>query len=170
MTQHISDHQYIAVIGDMRDSQKITIRKENQENFRFVLERINKKYEADISSDFMLTHDNRFQVLILNKQVVFDIIFEIELAMVPIEFRFGIGVGDSHTPIEHENTLEMDGSAYRRARQMIDTIEANEKKYNQGETSVMISLGEEDKQAENLLNAILSLGAALKSKWTSRQK
>lgn len=72
---------------------------------------INKKYRADISSDFMLTHDNRFQGLILNKQVVFDIIFEIELAMVPIEFRFRIGVGDIDTPIERKNTVEMDGSA-----------------------------------------------------------
>lgn len=53
---------------------------------------------------------------------------------------------------------------------MFNTIEENEKKYSQGEISVMISMGEDDKQAENLSNAILSLGAVLKSKWTSRQK
>lgn len=31
MAQHISDNQYIAVIGEIRDSQEVTNRKENRE-------------------------------------------------------------------------------------------------------------------------------------------
>ncbi|WP_269319384.1 SatD family protein [Carnobacterium jeotgali] len=47
--------------------------------------------------------------------------------MAPIELRFGIGLGSISTPIQRDNSMEMDGTAYHRARQMIETIEENGK-------------------------------------------
>lgn len=170
MTENVRDNHYIAVIGDIKDSRKIVNRKEIQEKFRVVLDELNKKYADDIASNFMITLGDSFQGLLINKQLVFRIIFEIELAMAPVEFRFGIGIGEISTTIQRTNTMEMDGSAYHRARQMIDLIEENEKKYNQSETNMMIRLDDKNEQVAHLLNAVLSLGTALKSKWTDRQK
>lgn len=161
---------YAAIIGDIKDSRKISDRKDVQEKFHSVLQKINEKYAEDIASEFLITLGDSFQGLLTNKQVILNIIFEIELAMAPVSFRFGIGLGSISTDIQRDNSMEMDGAAYHRARQMIETIEVNEKKYTQSETNTMILSGEGNQQTDQLLNTILSLATALKSKWSDRQK
>ncbi|MBM6613782.1 hypothetical protein JTF06_02600 [Desemzia sp. RIT804] len=170
MTKQFEDNLYAAIIGDIKHSRKIANRKEAQEQFRFVLQSINEKYADDIASQFIITLGDSFQGLLKNKQSIMNIIFEIELAMSPIELRFGIGLGDVSTTIQRENSMEMDGTAYHRARQMIETIEDNETKYTKRETNMMIFSGDDYQQTDQLLNTILSLATALKSKWTDRQK
>lgn len=161
---------YSAIIGDIKDSRALSNRKEVQEKFRSVLQSINETYADDIAAEFVITLGDSFQGLVKNKQVILTILFEIELALSPVEFRFGIGLGEISTPIQRENSLEMDGTAYHRARQMIETIEENETKYTTSETNTMICSGTGYQPTDNLLNAVLSLGTALKSKWTQRQK
>ena len=161
---------YATIIGDIKDSRKLTNRKEVQEQFRLILKNINEKYADDIASQFIITLGDSFQGLLKNKQAIMDIIFEIELALAPIELRFGIGLGDVSTTIHLENSMEMDGTAYHRARQMVETIEVNETKYANSETNMMICSGVDYQQTDSILNAVLSLATALKSKWTDRQK
>lgn len=161
---------YAAVIGDIKDSRNIANRKEIQDQFRIALQNINEKYQEDIASQFMITLGDSFQGLLKNKHAIMNIIFEIELAMSPIELRFGIGLGDISTSIHRDNSMEMDGTAYHRARQMIETIETNESKYARSETNTMINSGVDHEQTDQLLNTILSLATALKSKWSDRQK
>ncbi|MFL2099889.1 SatD family protein [Desemzia sp. FAM 23991] len=170
MTKQLEKNPYAAIIGDIKDSRNIADRKEVQEKFRSTLQHINQKYADDIASQFMITLGDSFQGLLKNKQTIMSIVFEIELAMSPIELRFGIGLGDISTTIQRENSMEMDGPAYHRARQMIETIEANENKYTRSETNMMICSGTDSLQTDQLLNTILSLATALKSKWSDRQK
>lgn len=170
MTKQLETNPYAAIIGDIKDSRNIANRKEVQEKFRSTLQNINQKYADDIASQFMITLGDSFQGLLKNKQAIMSIVFEIELAMSPIELRFGIGLGDISTTIQRENSMEMDGPAYHRARQMIETIEANENKYTRSETNMMICSGTDYLQTDQLLNTILSLATALKSKWSDRQK
>ncbi|AEB29927.1 hypothetical protein CAR_c12350 [Carnobacterium sp. 17-4] len=170
MTRKTVRTPYAAIIGDIKDSRKIADRKEVQEQFHSILQIINEKYAEDIASNFIITLGDSFQGLLKNKQVILSIIFEIELALSPIELRFGIGLGDISTTIQRDNSMEMDGTAYHRARQMIETIEGNENKYTTRETNMMICSGEGYQQTDQLLNTILSLATALKSKWSARQK
>ncbi|WHZ31655.1 SatD family protein [Desemzia incerta] len=170
MNQQNGPLTYAAVIGDIKDSRTLSNREAVQERFRSVLQSINQTYAEDIAAEFVITLGDSFQGLVKNKRVVLTILFEIELAMSPVEFRFGIGLGEISTPIQRENSSGMDGAAYHRARQMIDTIEANEAKYATSETNAMICSGTGYQANDSLLNAVLSLGTALKSKWTQRQK
>lgn len=161
---------YAAIIGDIKDSRNLSNREEVQKQFRSVLQTINETYAEDIVAEFVITLGDSFQGLVKNKRVILPILFEIELAMSPVDFRFGIGLGEISTPIQRENSSGMDGTAYHRARQMIDTIEENESKYTTSETNALICSGAGYQPTDNLLNAVLSLGTALKSKWTQRQK
>lgn len=170
MREQLETNPYAAIIGDIKNSRQITNRKEVQEQFRSILQSINEKYADDIASQFMITLGDSFQGLLKNKEAIMNIIFEIELAMSPVELRFGIGLGDVSTTIQRKNSMEMDGTAYHRARQVIETIETNENKYTQSETNIMIFTGDDYQQTDRLLNTILSLATALKSKWSKRQK
>ena len=49
------DIQYIVIIGDMKNSQKIQDRNKVQEKLKSVLKEINKKYKKDIASKIMIT-------------------------------------------------------------------------------------------------------------------
>ena len=95
------------------------------------------------------------------------IIREIEMAMTPIELRFGIGIGDISTDINFDNSSEIDGPAYHRARKMIKEIESV---LVEAVGDVLICSEENNIEIDELLNSILSVCTALKSKWTDRQK
>lgn len=170
MTEQPVNNPFAAIIGDIKQSRSITDRKEVQEQFRIILQNINEKYAEDIASQFMITLGDSFQGLLKNKKAILSIIFEIELAMAPIELRFGIGLGGISTTLQRENSMEIDGTAYHRARQMIETIEGEENKYTKSETNIMLCSGEKQQKADQLLNTIFSLATALKSKWSERQK
>jgi DNA-directed RNA polymerase specialized sigma subunit len=97
------------------------------------------------------------------------IICEIEMAMTPVELRFGIGIGDISTDINFDNSSEIDGSAYHRARKMIKEIESKKFQYTERHSNIMIC-SEDNIEIDELLNSILFVCTALKSMWTDRQK
>ena len=98
------------------------------------------------------------------------IISEIEMEMSPIELRFGIGIGDVSTDINFDNSSEIDGSAYHRARKMIKELESIKSQYTERQANIMICSEIYNLEIDELLNSILSMCTALKSKWTDRQK
>ena len=75
---------YIAVIGDIKESKKITNRSEVQKKLKLILEKINEKYNDDISSKFMITLGDEFQGLLCNGKNTMNIIFEMERKMYPV--------------------------------------------------------------------------------------
>lgn len=161
---------YTAVIGDIVDSKKITERKAIQRKFKSVLSEINIKYSEDIASKFGIISGDEFQGLLKNRSKIMKIISEIEMAMSPVELRFGIGIGGISTDINFDNSSEVDGSAYHRARKMIKEMESKRLQYAERDSSIMICSGEDNAEIDELLNSILSVCTALKSKWTDRQK
>jgi SatD family protein len=161
---------YVAIIGDIVDSKKIKNRNEIQQKFKNVLSGINAKYAKDIASKFTITLGDEFQGLLKSRNNIMQIITEIEMAMTPIELRFGVGIGDISTDINFDNSLEIDGPAYYRARKMIKEIERKKLQYTEPRSNIMICSGENNNEIDELLNSILSVCTALKSKWTERQK
>lgn len=170
MGKQSEKNPYAVIIGDIKQSRKIQHRKKVQDQFNDVLRRINEKYAEDIASEFMITLGDGFQGLLKNHSAILPIIFEIEMAMSPVELRFGIGLGEISTSIQHQNSMEMDGPAYHRARQMIERIEVTENQYAKNETNIMLYSGEEYRNTDQLLNTVFSLASALKDKWSERQR
>lgn len=162
--------KYVAIIGDIVDSRQIKDRKKIQQKFKKVLEDINKKYIEDIASKFTITLGDEFQGLLKNRSNIMNIICEIEMAMAPTKLRFGVGIGDINTEINLDYSSEIDGPAYHRARRMIKEVESKENQYAERQSNIMICSEESNAEIDELLNSILSLSTALKSKWTDRQQ
>lgn len=160
---------YIAIIGDIVDSKKIANRNEVQSKYKEAIENINKKYNEDIEAKFSISLGDEFQGLLKTGENVINIITDIELALHPVKIRFGIGVGDVNTNINKESTFEVDGSAYHRARKMIGSIEDKKNRNTESYSNILISSSDDKVDIDELLNTILSVSSALKSKWTDRQ-
>ena len=118
---------YIAVIGDLVASKKISDRRAVQEKLGAVLSGINASYSKDLASRFMLTLGDEFQGLLLAGAHTVAIVEKIEREMHPTMVRFGIGVGRITTAIDRHLPLGADGPAYYYARQMIDELKTAEK-------------------------------------------
>lgn len=161
---------YLAIIGDMVNSKKMTDRNSAQNKLKTILNVINKKYESDIASNFMITLGDEFQGLLRKGCNVMNIISEIEAEIYPIQMRFGIGIGSIKTEINHEIPLGADGPAYHNARRMIEELKKLENRHRANYTNIMISSEYDNSDIDMLLNSVLSLCSTLKVKWTKRQR
>ena len=162
--------KYVASIGDLVDSKRILNRKTVQQKLKQALTNINEKYAPDIAAKFTITLGDEFQGLLNNKSKIIQIINELEIAMLPNETRFGIGIGDISTEIIFDNSSEIDGSAYHRARKMIETIEQRKSQYPKIDSHIMICTNDTPSSIDDLINSTFTVCTALKSKWTERQK
>jgi hypothetical protein len=160
---------YTAIIGDIIDSRKSEYRKEVQKKLKTVLEEINETYFDYIASKFMITLGDEFQGLLKDRRMIIKIISDIEIKMYPIQIRFGVGIGAINTDINFNNSIEIDGPAYNRARKMINILNNKKKQYEGSYANIMICSGDENEEIDYLINSILSLCGALKENWTDRQ-
>lgn len=169
MLFNFSFEPYVAIVGDIVKSKKLVDRNEIQNNLKAVLNKINEKYADEIASNFMLTLGDEFQGLLKCGKDAIRIISEIEIAMLPIRLRFGIGIGRIDTEINRDIPLGTDGPAYHNARKMIDELKIKEKKYETSYSNIMICSQGDNGQIDMFLNTILSLCSTLKAKWSPRQ-
>lgn len=165
-----SYNPYIAIIGDIKKSKKITDRKSVQEKLRRVLEQVNKKYEKDISAKFMITLGDEFQGLLRGGENVLNIIQDIQMEMYPIIIRFGIGVGEITTNINAEMAIGADGPGYYMARSAIESLKQEELKNRKQSADIKIKIAEEKNKIAEMLNTIFSLMNVIQSNWTDRQR
>lgn len=170
MRKYYEYKDYTVIIGDIIDSKKITDRQKVQAKFKDILKEINENYTDAIASQFTITLGDEFQGLLKNRKNIIDIIFEIEMAMFPIEMRFGVGIGEVSTAINFESSSEIDGPAYHRARAMIKELERSEAQHLRRAGNILITSQKENTAIDQLLNSILSVCTALKSKWTVKQR
>jgi len=167
MIYEYTDEEYIVIIGDIINSRKIADRKVTQKKLIASLETINDKY--DLAAEFIISLGDEFQGLLRTRENVMQIISDLESLMDPISIRFGIGIGSIDTEINFKNSLQVDGTAYQRARKMVESLKEKNQKNKQNQSNVMIESGDEV-EIDELLNSILSLCTAIKSKWTVAQK
>lgn len=160
---------YIAVIGDIVASKQLEDRKAVQKQLRTTLNDINGMYHEDIASKFMITLGDEFQGLLQLGNHAFEIVERIEREMYPTEIRFGLGVGKITTTIDPNVPLGADGPAYYNARKMIDELKSMKKKKMEPRITMKIDI-EDNVDISELINAVFSLNAVLKAKWTDRQR
>lgn len=161
---------YIAIIGDIKQSKLIDNRNTVQEKLKKVLKEINKKYESDISSKFIITLGDEFQGLLCKGKNVMHIITDIERKMYPIKIRFGVGVGEITTAINSEMAIGADGPGYYKARDAIKYLKQNEKKRKTNISDIRIEVQGDNQASTMMINTILSLLTVIKESWTDRQR
>ena len=164
------NNPYVAIIGDMKQSQKMNNRSEVQNKLKQVLEEINNKYIGDISSKFIITIGDEFQGLLGNGVNTMNIVSEIERKMYPVRIRFGIGIGKITTDVNKEMALGADGPGYYKARNAIEYLKDNEKKKQAIAADIRFEVESDNQATTIMLNTILALMTAIKESWSDRQR
>ena len=136
--------QYYAIIGDIKRSKKIENRCEIQEKLKKILDNVNSIYNNDISAKFLITLGDEFQGLLEITAPILEIIKYIQREIYPIELRFGVGIGNVSTLINHEAAIGADGPAFYAAREMIDFLREQEKKLKKQAADIQISVYEKN--------------------------
>lgn len=161
---------YIAIIGDIRESKKLCERNETQEKLKRILDNINKNFESDISAKFVITLGDEFQGLLRNYNYVFNIIKYIQKEMYPVNIRFGVGVGKISTDIISEAAIGADGPAYYAARNMIDELREQEKKLKNKAADIQVAFYNRECFEITEINTLLSLIRLIEEEWTEKQR
>lgn len=162
---------YCAIIGDIVESKKIKNREETQEKLKLLLDQLSKKYDQEIASKFTITLGDEFQGLLVSPKFIIEIIDEIKAKMYPVEFRFGIGMGDILTPVNKELAIGSDGPAYHIARDCINSIKDSDSKYEQVKQDIRIGSNQPDQlNSLNLINASFAQCYFTQKNWTDKQR
>lgn len=136
--------QYYAIIGDIKRSKKIENRCKIQEKLKKILDNVNSIYNNDISAKFLITLGDEFQGLLEITAPILEIIKYIQREIYPIKLRFGVGIGNVSTLINHEAAIGADGPAFYAAREMIEFLREQEKKLKKQAADIQISVYEKN--------------------------
>lgn len=136
--------QYYAIIGDIKRFKKIENRCEIQEKLKKILDNVNSIYNNDISAKFLITLGDEFQGLLEITAPILEIIKYIQREIYPIKLRFGVGIGNVSTLINHEAAIGADGPAFYAAREMIEFLREQEKKLKKQAADIQISVYEKN--------------------------
>lgn len=161
---------YIAVIGDIKESKTIKNRSQIQKKLNTVLKYVNEVYYADISAKFIITLGDEFQGLLESSEHLLDIVKYIQREMYPVRLRFGIGYGEISTKIFGEAAIGADGPAYYAAREMIEQLREQEKKLRKQAADIQISIYNTENFEIAEINTILALMKIIEDKWSEKQR
>lgn len=156
---------YVAIIGDIKNSKKITNRSEVQQKLESLLNEINNTY-SNIAANFTITLGDEFQGLLNSSENVIEIIDYIN-DNIDVSIRYGIGVGDILTSINKEIAIGADGPAYHNARAAIDNVKLNEKRNNVFSSNLRIKV---DNELEEVINTLFSLLSSIRNQRTNSQQ
>lgn len=156
--------KYIAIIGDLIDSRLIPNRHQVQKELQSVMDKLNKKYQGELVSNFTITTGDEFQALLEINAPFLKIVDDINVSFRDHKIRYGIGVGTILTEINPEQSIGADGEAYWQARKAIDMIhERND--YG----TVHLAIGLSDEILEKRLNGTLAMTEFIRNNWVETQ-
>ena len=155
---------YIVVKGDIIDSRNVKDRDKLQQQLSEYLKTINEQYKNVIAAEFMITSGDGFQGLMNNADHLFDITNLIE--ELPVNIRFGIGIGEVSTEIDSKNSAVIDGPCYHLADDMLKRIKTEETQNTAKRANIQMASNTPN---DGIINGLLSLRYVIKSSWTKRQ-
>ncbi|NLO08706.1 MAG: hypothetical protein GX129_02400 [Clostridiales bacterium] len=170
MSVNFPFNTYIAIIGDIKASKKLSDRSEVQKKLNNVLSDINDKYKNDIYSKFTITLGDEFQGLLCNGKSIMSILSEIERRVYPIKIRIGVGIGGITTDINRDISIGADGPAYYNARKAINYLKEDERKKQTNPADIRFEILDGYDELTMLLNTTLTLMTVIKEAWTERQR
>ncbi len=153
-----TERHYLAIIGDIRGSRTLPDRGAVQERLRDGLERVNREFQDELASPFIITLGDEFQALVGAAAVGVGVVVGLEEALRGIPLRYGLGWGTLETAFQ-PTTIGMDGPCLIRARESV----ARGKREVRWVT--VSGFGEDDE----IVNGIFAVMAAIRSDWTEIQ-
>jgi len=150
---------YCAIIGDIIRSRDLVERKPVQEKFQKGIKKINEEFKSEIVSQFLITLGDEFQGVLLHPEKSVDLIDRFEELIHPVNFVYGVGIGEITTKI-YKFALGMDGSAFHRARSALEQAKKGPQR-----TFYLT----ENAELDEIVNTLLFLIQELKKHWTPRQ-
>ncbi|MEJ2048940.1 MAG: SatD family protein [Calditrichota bacterium] len=151
---------YTVIIGDISRSKQLNgmDRYQTQLFVKSAIVQINEEFQSFIEAPMTITKGDEFQGLIDSPGHAYQIIQVLEKMVFPIQVRYGLGVGQIYR-MGGTLPIEMDGPAFHKANQAL--IQA--KKCKTGTWFIS-----EVEAYDKLVNTILSLVSAIKSRWNER--
>ncbi len=154
--------EFVAVKMDMRSSRRIRDREQAQGRFLQVMEVLNQEFAPSIQARFIVTHGDEAQGM-LKRESAPDVLAVIERSIdgvLPVELRFGIGMGTLSTPLQPD-AIGMDGEAWHAASRALGLARSQRK-------HVMFSgFGE---QVDQQLCALANLLLYMRNGWSPEQR
>lgn len=111
----------IVLIADLIGSRNVQERGDLQITLSETLERLNRR-NPDIASPYTLTLGDEFQVVLNQADHLFHDITSLLATITPELARFSISVGEITTPLNPKQAIGMDGPAFYRARDELETL------------------------------------------------
>ena len=160
---------YCAIIADIVNSRALPPGERAQVQLKLtaVLQEINVKYAPGIAAGFLITLGDEFQGLLSVPSAGIDIVEDIRWQMLQndIALRFGIGIGEIHTPIDPAQALGADGPAYHRAREALNLLKAQSTCTNGALNAYLFTPASD----QMLISALLTNAREITSQWSDTQ-
>jgi hypothetical protein len=151
---------YLAVIGDVRRSRSAPRRAQLQKLMERALEEINRRFEPQLQSGFVITLGDEFQGLLRDPAAAVSVLVALDALIggeVPI--RYGLGWGQVSTELR-ELSLGMDGPCFHNARDAVGDGKRDDR------WATFRGFGDDD----GVLNGLLWLVGAVRAKRTDVQR
>ena len=117
---------------------------------------VNENWSKVIEAPFMITKGDEFQGVLHDIPVAHSIMTEFERLLIPLQLRFGIGLG-SIQKMGANIPIEMDGPAFHRANMAL--IQAKKRKHH-------VHFQSADPTLDLFINTMYSLIYAIKKDWS----
>jgi hypothetical protein len=111
---------YLVLIGDVIDSRKLENRPEFQKQFAAVLHEVQNRIKAITVSPLTVTIGDEFQAVFHSASGLFEACLDLQIRLLPVRLRFGLGLGAVSTALNQQQAIGMDGPAFHSARQAIE--------------------------------------------------
>lgn len=115
--------KYLVLIGDILGSKQLPERAAFQRQLKRLLAGLNGRRQT-LVSPYTLTLGDEFQAVYRDASGVFADIFTLQSRIAPVQARFAVAVGEIVTPLNHRQSIGMDGPAFHRARARLERLKA----------------------------------------------
>ena len=121
------DKRYCAFIADIIKSSKMDDleRFEAQEQIQSAIDKYNNEYAMNIAAKISFSSGDQIQALFREACTAYEFVCDFREKLYPIEFRFGLGVGNWSLRYPGDNTNKQDGTSYRNARIAFSYVHKN---------------------------------------------
>jgi len=151
---------YCAITADVRGSREVEDRAGLQKQILAAIAAVNTEFEQELLVPFAISVGDEWQGLLKSIAPAWRIVLAFQDTLHEYDLAFGIGEGEIATPIA-ERSAEMDGEAFHRSREALESAKESEKPAEFRTTTPNIDL---------LLNALVSAMNIISSGWTDRQR
>ncbi len=120
---------YLAIIGDIINSRKLSDRAIIQKQFESAVNKIKEEFRLASISPATVTIGDEFQVLLKDSSRLFDLLYAMGQSLKMIPIRYGFGIGSIETEINYSAAIGMDGPAFHNARTAVEIARKSKLRY-----------------------------------------